>query len=130
MLFKTYISCADRAVLVITGDVCCVRNADKTLRTLKSSFIRDISLVVNRYDYKKSTSGVNLSIDDMTDLLAENVIGIIPECQEMASCINRGEPVSLGSSFIGKLIDNVSGRLLGEVIPLTPVRKLARYNKN
>ncbi|MCR5743627.1 MAG: AAA family ATPase [Lachnospiraceae bacterium] len=130
VLFKTYISCSDRAVAVITGDVCCVRNADKTLRTLKSNSVRDISLIVNRFDYKKTASGIHLSIDDMTDLLAENVIGIIPECEAMASGINRGEPVTLDGGFVGKLIDNVASRMLGEVIPLTSVKKLARYNKN
>jgi len=125
-LFRAYMACADRAVVVITPDVCCIRNADKTIRTMKNNGLRDISLIVNRYNSKLISTGINLSLEDIGDLIAETIIGIIPESRAMMEGINRGESVSLGSSPVGNIINLIADRLLGSIIALTPVKKLGR----
>jgi septum site-determining protein MinD len=59
-----------------------------------------------------------LNIDDMTDILAIKLIGIVPEDERIVVSTNRGEPVILDeNSKAGQAFKNISRRILGEEVP-------------
>jgi len=66
-----------------------------------------------------------LSTADVVEILAIDLIGIIPEDKEIVIASNRGAPVVLdGKTPSGQAFRNVAGRLLGQDIPFMPIREL------
>ena len=63
--------------------------------------------------------GEMLSTEDVVEILAIDLIGIVPEDKEIIISTNRGTPVALdGKSAAGQAFRNIAGRFLGQDIPL------------
>ena len=59
-----------------------------------------------------------LSAEDVLDLLAVDLIGIVPEDQGVLIAANRGMPIALDyDNKAGQAFRNIAGRLQGNDIP-------------
>jgi septum site-determining protein MinD len=59
-----------------------------------------------------------LAPDDVLELLAIELIGIVPEDEAVVVSTNRGQPVALdGKTKAGQAFQNIARRLKGEQVP-------------
>jgi septum site-determining protein MinD len=59
-----------------------------------------------------------LSPDDVVELLAVELIGIVPEDENVILSTNRGTPIVLdGKSQAGQAFRNIASRLGGQTVP-------------
>ena len=116
--FKNAIAGADRAVVVTTPEVSAVRDADRIIGLLYAEGKPAPQLVVNRIRPHMVKKGDMMDIDDIVDILAIDLIGVIPEDEYIVVSTNRGEPaVTNPSSLAGKAYKNIVQRLMGEEVP-------------
>ena len=116
--FRNAIAPADKVIVVTNPEVSAVRDADRIIGLVKSEEKGPGQLIINRYNSSLVKRGDMLTPDDVLELLAIELIGIIPEDESVIIGSNRGQPVTLfEKSKSGKAFKNVAGRLLGQDIP-------------
>jgi len=60
-----------------------------------------------------------MSIDDIIDILAIDLLGVVPEDEMIVITTNKGEPAVLdNNSRAGQAYRNVARRITGEDVPL------------
>ena len=65
-----------------------------------------------------------LTADDVVDLLAIHLLGIIPEDKAVIISTNRGTPIALDTkSLAGHAYRNIAKRIMGETVPLLELDK-------
>lgn len=117
--FKNAIAGADRALVVTTPEVSAVRDADRIIGLLEANEIRNPMLILNRIRPDMVDRGDMMSLEDVTEILAIDVIGIIPDDEAIVVSTNRGEPAVLDqNSLAGQAFRNITKRIMGEEIPL------------
>lgn len=122
--FRNAIAGADKAIVVTTPEVSAVRDADRIIGLLEAAELRDPKLIINRIRPKMVRQGDMMSIDDIIDILAVDLIGIIPEDDMIVITTNRGEPVVLDlGSRSGLAYRNINRRILGEDVPLMSIEE-------
>lgn len=116
---------ADEAVVVTNPEVSSVRDSDRILGILSSKSRRAESnqdpvkehLLLTRYNPARVTAGEMLSVDDVNEILAIPLLGVIPESQAVLKASNLGEPVVMDDeSDAGQAYQDAIARLLGEEI--------------
>jgi len=81
------------------------------------------TLIINRLNPEMVRRGQMLSTEDVVEILAIDLIGIVPEDKEIIISTNRGAPVALdGKADSGLAFRNIAGRLLGQDIPFMPLK--------
>lgn len=117
--FKNAIAGADKAIVVTTPEVSAVRDADRIIGLLEASEIKDPKLVINRLRARMVKAGDMMSIDDMIEILAIDLLGVVPEDEKVVISTNNGEPV-VGDqkSISGHAYRNITRRIKGESVPL------------
>ena len=107
-------------------EVSSVRDSDRILGILQSKSFRAENdqppvkehLLISRFDPARAARGEMLSIEDIEDILAVPLIGIIPESQAVLNASNNGTPVILDEkSDAGQAYKDTVARLLGEELP-------------
>ncbi len=117
--FKNAIAGADKAVVVTMPEVSAVRDADRIIGLLASNELTNPQLIINRLRMDMVKRGDMMNIDDTIDILGVDLLGVVPDDEEIIVSSNRGEPVVTGnSSSAGQAYRNIAKRLLGEKIPL------------
>jgi septum site-determining protein MinD len=115
--FRNAVAGADQALVVTTPEVSAIRDADRILGMLGS---RRAKLIVNRVRMEMVRSGDMLSVDDVKEILGREIVGVVPDDEEIIDTTNRGEPVVLdGTRRLGRIYTAIARRLLGEVVPFT-----------
>lgn len=118
---------ADEAIVVTNPEVSSVRDSDRILGILSSKTFRAQQnlapvkehLLLTRYSPIRVERGEMLSVDDVREILAIPLLGIVPESQAVLKASNAGIPVILDeASDAGLAYRDAVGRLLGEKIPL------------
>ncbi len=118
--FKNAIAGADRALVVTTPEVSAVRDADRIVGLLQSSSLPKPQLILNRIRTKMVRKGEMMDANDIVDLLSINLIGAIPDDENVIIQTNKGEPsVTNARSLSGKAYMETAKRVLGEDIPVT-----------
>ena len=84
---------------------------------------RDISLIINRLRPDMIARGDMMSVDDVTDILAVDLIGTILDDEQIVIATNQGEPLSGKSSQAEEEYMNICKRLLGEEIPFADINR-------
>lgn len=121
--FKNAISGADRAVVVTTPDVSAVRDADRIIGLLEANELKNPKIVINRVKPEMVRRGDMMTIDDIIDILAVDLLGVVPDDEKIVVSTNRGEPAITDSkSSAGQAYRNITKRLLGENIPILDVQ--------
>lgn len=107
--FHRAVSCADRAIVIVTPTITSVRDADKVISILKSYTLESIEVIVNRIRGDLVLSGKSLSPDDIENTLKTQSLGVIPEDDALSVCYPGGY---LGES--GKAIKLIAYKLAGK----------------
>jgi septum site-determining protein MinD len=116
--FKNAIAGADRAFVVTTPEVSAVRDADRIIGLLEANEVRGPRLIINRLRPDMVRRGDMMTIEDIIDILAIELIGVIPDDENIIISTNRGEPaVADAKSHAGLAYRNITRRILGEEIP-------------
>ena len=116
--FKNAIAGADRAVIVTTPEVSAVRDADRIIGLLESEGKSDPQLIINRIRPQMVKKGDMMDIDDINEILAIKLLGIIPEDEYIVVSTNRGEPaIANPVALAGAAYKNIVRRLMGEEVP-------------
>jgi septum site-determining protein MinD len=97
-----------------------VRDADRVIGLLNSEGVKPIQLVLNRVRPRMMANQEMLAVDDVTDILALPLLGLVLEDEQVIVSTNRGEPLTLNgtNSPAARAYANVARRLLGEDVPL------------
>ena len=104
-------------------EVSAIRDADRIIGLLEANEIRDISLIINRLRPDMIARGDMMSVDDVTDILAVDLIGTILDDEQIVIATNQGEPLSGKSSQAEEEYMNICKRLLGEEIPFADINR-------
>jgi septum site-determining protein MinD len=116
--FKNAIAAADRVIVMTNPEVSAVRDADRVVGLLEADEKGPAALVINRLDPAMVRRGDMLSVEDVLDLLAIDLIGIVPEDDGVIVASNRGQPLALDAkSRAGQAFQNIARRLMGEEVP-------------
>ncbi len=115
--FKNAIAGADRALVVTTPEVSAVRDADRIIGLLEASDVERTDLIVNRLRPDMVNRGDMMSSSDVVDILAINLIGIVPDDENIVVATNNGEPLVGDSSLAGQAYMNICHRIIGEEVP-------------
>jgi septum site-determining protein MinD len=116
--FKNSIAAADKVLVMTNPEISAVRDADRVIGLLDAEEKGPASLVINRLNPALIKRGDMLSVDDVLDLLAIELIGIVPEDENVLVASNRGQPLVLDSkNRAGQAFENIARRLLGEQVP-------------
>ena len=116
--FKNAIAAADRALIVTTPEVSAIRDADRIIGLLEANDIHRINLIVNRLRMDMVKRGDMMSIEDVIDILAIDLLGAVPDGEHIVVATNQGEPLAGDSSLAGTAYMNICKRILGEEVPL------------
>lgn len=116
--FKNAIAGADRALVVTTPEVSAVRDADRIIGLLEANDLKEPKLIVNRVRPDMVKRGDMMTIDDIVDILAIDLIGVVPDDEKIIVSTNRGEPaVTDNKALAGQAYRNITKRILGEEVP-------------
>ena len=117
--FENAIAAANFAIVVANPEVSSVRDADTIVGKLSAAGIQKVMLVLNRLRPNLLKKEQMLSLDDVVEILAIDVLGIVPEDETIIISTNRGEPASTQSdSRAGEAFRHIAQRILGEDIPM------------
>ena len=117
--FKNAIAGADRALVVTTPEVSAVRDADRIIGLLEANELTNPSLILNRVRPDMVDRGDMMSMDDVTEILAVDIIGVVPDDESIVVQTNKGEPaVTVENSRAGQAYRNITRRILGEDVPI------------
>ena len=116
--FKNAVAGADEAVVVTTPEVSAVRDADRIIGLLEAADLPSPRLVINRMRNNLVKRGDMMSVDDVLDILAVDLLGVVPDDDAIVVSSNRGEPTVFDQkSRPGLAFRNIARRLTGEEVP-------------
>ena len=117
--FKNAIAAADEAVVVTTPEVSATRDADRIIGLLEAAGIKSPRIVVNRLRIDMVKEKNMLSVEDILDILAVKLLGVVPDDETVVISTNKGEPlVYKGDSLAAKAFKNIASRIEGVEVPL------------
>lgn len=117
--FKNAIAGVDKAIVVTTPEVSAVRDADRIIGLLEAAEIRNPMLILNRIRPDMVRRGNMMALEDVTEILAIDVLGVVPDDESIVVSTNRGEPCVVDmNSRAGLAFRNITRRILGETVPL------------
>ena len=118
---------ADEAIIVTNPEVSSVRDSDRIIGILNSRTRRaergedavKQHLLVTRYDADKVQKGEMLKLEDVLEILAIPLLGVVPQDDAVLQASNVGMPVVLDNrSTRGPSLSRCRARLLGEQLEL------------
>jgi septum site-determining protein MinD len=117
--FKTSLAPADRVLVVTNPEVSSVRDADRVIGLIEANEKGPAQIIINRLIPARVQRKDMLSVEDIIEVLSTEVIGIVPEDEEILSSTNRGTPVALnGKSPAAVAFRDIARRIIGEDVPL------------
>lgn len=117
--FKNAIAGADKAIVVTTPEVSAVRDADRIVGLLEAAELHEPKLIINRIRPHMVKTGDMMGIQDMIEILAVELLGVVPDDEAIVVSTNRGEPAVLDmNSRAGQAYRNIIQRILGNEVPL------------
>jgi septum site-determining protein MinD len=120
--FRNSIAAADQILIVTNPEVSAVRDADRVIGLIEAEEKGPGHLILNRVKVEMVKRGDMLSTDDVLDILAVPLIGVIPEDEGILVSTNRGTPVAMDDrSRAGQAYRDIAKRLRGEEVPFLPL---------
>lgn len=117
--FQNSIAGADMAIIVTTPEISAVRDADRVIGILESKGLHNPKVIINRIRPDMVKRGDMMSIEDILDILAIDLLGIVPDDEAIVISTNKGEPVVIDDKAkAGKAYRNITKRLMGEDVEL------------
>ncbi|MCT7961747.1 septum site-determining protein MinD [Laspinema sp. D1] len=124
MGFQNAIAAATEAIIVTTPEIAAVRDADRVVGLLEANGVKKINLIVNRIKPAMVEANDMMSVEDVQEILAVSLLGVIPDDERVIVSTNRGEPLVLADqpSVAGVAFDNIARRLEGEKVDFLDMR--------
>ena len=105
--FANAVAGANKAIVVTTPEVSAIRDADRIIGLLEAQDLRDISLVINRIRPDMVKRGEMMSVDDVQEILAVPLLGILPDDEQVVIATNQGEAIAGSGSKAGEAFTNI-----------------------
>jgi septum site-determining protein MinD len=116
--FRNAIAPADMVVVITNPEISAVRDADRIIGLVEAEEKGPARLVLNRLKPEMVKRADMLSPKDVLELLAVELIGIVPEDDKVILSTNRGVPIVLdGKSQAGQAFRNIATRIEGQNVP-------------
>ena len=125
--FLNAIAGAKRALVVTTPEVSAIRDADRIIGLLEAHGVQDLRLIVNRLRPDLIKRGDMMSVEDVSEILAIDLIGAVPDDESVVVSTNQGNPLVGSASLAGQAYMNISRRVAGEDVPFIDFRKKHRF---
>ena len=117
-----YAQIATQGIVVTMPDSASIRGAERVARRMEEQCIMRIRLVVNRVRPRLIRYGVAANIDDAIDISGLQLLGVIPEDEDVIACAGSGKSVvRYKKSGAAQAYRNIARRLEGERLPLMRV---------
>ncbi len=120
--FETAVAAADRALVVSTPDMVCARDAQIIARLLEERGIPS-HLVINRLRPSKVIDGSMPDVDEVIDTAGIQLLGIIPEDEQVAVANANGRPLP-ADCHAAVCFANLAARYMGQSVPLAHLEKM------
>lgn len=117
--FKNAVSGADQAIVVTTPENAAIRDADRVIGLLEAEKINHPKLVINRIRYGMVKKGEMVDQEDIVQLLAIDLLGIVPDDEDVIKGANAGQPTVMNPDSKASIAyRNIARRILGDTVPL------------
>jgi len=119
--FRNAVAPADQVIIVTNPEVSAVRDADRIIGMIEAEEKGPGRLIVNRIKPEMVARGDMLSIDDILEILAIDLLGVVPEDEAILVSTNRGLPVAMSytnSTSASQAFRNVAQRIDGVEVPI------------
>ncbi len=127
--FKNAIAGADRALVVTTPEVSAIRDADRIIGLLEANEMKNTHLIVNRIRMDMVKRGDMMSMEDVVEILAIDIIGAVPDDENIVVATNQGEPLVGNDTLAGQAYMNICKRITGEEVPFLDLDKKGFFAK-
>ncbi|MCA1904332.1 MAG: septum site-determining protein MinD [Cyanobacteria bacterium KgW148] len=122
--FQNAVAGAQEAIVVTTPEIAPVRDADRVIGLLEAQPVQTIKLLLNRFRPAMAQTKEMMTIEDVKEILAIDLIGVVPEDQQTIVASNKGEPLVFGQSLAALAYQNIAQRLEGKTIDLLDLTKM------
>ncbi len=113
--FKNSIAGADRAIIVTTPEVSAIRDADRIIGLVEAAELPEPQLIVNRFRTKMVAKGDMMNREDILEILAIPLLGIVPDHEDVIVSANRGSPAAYDEkSIVGEAYRRIARKIAGE----------------
>lgn len=120
--FQYSIAGADLAVIVTTPEISAVRDADRVIGILEAKGLNNPKLIINRIRPDMVKRGDMMNREDIEDILAIDLLGIVPDDEEIVISTNKGEPAVIERrTLAGNAYMNIAKRITGEEVELLDI---------
>jgi septum site-determining protein MinD len=117
--FRNAIAGADEVLIVTTPEVSAVRDADRIVGLVEAFEKGHPRLILNRIKPHMVSRGDMMTTEDVVEILAIDLIGVVPDDETIVTTTNRGEvAVMERASKAGRAFASIARRLMGEDVPL------------
>ena len=129
--FRYAIAPADEILIVTNPEVAAVRDADRIIGLVEAEEKGSPRLIINRLRLDMVQRGEMLGIADVVELLAIDLVGVVPEDQAILITANRGRPLAFSkdSSLAGRAFHNIARRLQGKDVPFLTLREPGLFER-
>lgn len=127
--FRNAIAGADRALVVTTPEVSAIRDADRIISLLEAAEINQIDLIINRLRMDMIKRGDMMSVEDVVDILGTNLIGAIPDDEQVVISTNQGISLVEQNSPASLAFSNIAARVAGAEIPFLDLSEKKSFFK-
>lgn len=126
--FRNAVAPADIVMVVTNPEVSAVRDADRIIGLVEAEEKGPAKLVLNRIKPEMVRRGDMLAVEDIMELLAVQLIGMVPDDDSVLMSTNRGMPVVLdGKSKAGQAFRNIARRLKGDNVPFMQLEETGGF---
>ena len=117
--FKNSIAGADRAIIVTNPEVSAIRDADRVIGLIEANELPEPKLIINRYRPGMVSRGEMMSRQDILEILAIPLLGIVPEHEDVVVSTNRGNPAAFDdNSPVGQAYRRIAARVQGQDVAI------------
>ncbi|MHC1771026.1 MAG: septum site-determining protein MinD [Flexilinea sp.] len=132
--FKNAIAPADKVFVITNPEVSAVRDADRIIGLIEAEEKGPANLVINRINATMVSRGDMLTQNDVNELLAIDLIGLIPEDENVIISTNKGSPIAFDEKAkAGRAFRNLAARVEGEIVPFSEIEEkesfIGRFKK-
>lgn len=117
--FRNALAPADMVLIVTNPEVSAVRDADRIIGMAEAEEKDEPKLILNRIRPEMVRRGQMLKAEDVLDVLAIELIGVVPEDEGVLMASNQGVPLALNNrSKAGRAFRDIAKRLMGDEVPM------------
>lgn len=122
--FRNALAPADEVLIVTNPEVAAVRDADRVIGLIEAEERGPVRLIINRLKPELVRRGEMLDTEAVLELLAIDLIGIIPEDEAVIIAANTGRPVTFADNNpAGRAFHQIARRLMGEEVSFAPLKE-------